>query len=497
MGEKGNWRSDGRRPAGFRVGEALFRAMIEKSQDGISLLSADVRTIYQSPAVERIFGYPPEEASQISWSDFVSEEDRPRLAEALAQLLAAPSATVSVEFRMRHRDGTLRWTELTAKNLLHDPDINALVTNFRDVTERKTLERERDAFFDLSLDLMCIGGVDGRFRRLNQAWEGTLGWSIRELLAEPWLALVHPDDQAATERSREQLALGTRAVRFENRFRCKDGGYRWLQWLARPVEEGVIFATARDVTEQRRLQAQLVQAQKMEAIGNLAGGVAHDFNNLLVVIQSGTALALQGMSPGDAGYDDLQAVEEAGKRAAGLTRQLLAFSRKPAVDPQALDLNELARGFEKVLLRLLGGHVELSLRLAPKVSKIHADPGQVEQVIMNLVINARDAMPKGGQLTLETADANLDEDYARAHDGVTAGAYVMLAVTDTGEGMDAATLVRIFEPFFTTKASDKGTGLGLSTVYGIVKQSGAHIWVDSEPGHGTTFRVYFPRGEAA
>lgn len=604
----------GRARADVKIGEPVFRAMIEKSQDGISLLSADARTLYQSPAVERIFGYSQDEAEQIAWGDFVSEEDRPKVGEALGKLLAAPSANVSLEFRVRHRNGSLRWTELTAQNLLHEPEIKGIVANFRDVTERRSLERERDGFFELSLDLMCIASVDGRFRRLNRAWESTVGWSTHELLAEPWLAFVHPDDQAATEAAGKQLAEGSPIGRMEHRFRCKDGGYRWLQWAARPGEDGLIFAAARDVTERRRaaerdrllfalspvpmyvvdsatlrfldvneatvalygyardellamtlqalvvptqqedvrkiatevathdagvlvrrrrhrtrrgalldveitahrvtvdgghailsvvrdlteqlrLQSQLAQAQKMEAIGSLAGGVAHDFNNLLTVILSSARMALDHLVGGDALRVDLEAVEDAGKRAAGLTRQLLAFSRKQVLEPQVLDLNETTRKFEKFLDRLLGEDVELSLLLAPMVAKVYADPGQMEQVIMNLVVNARDAMPRGGQLTIETADVELDDAYARVHHDVIAGSYVMLAVTDTGEGMDAATIEHIFEPFFTTKVPERGTGLGLSTVYGIVKQSAGHIWVYSEPGNGTTFKVYLPRHE--
>jgi PAS domain S-box-containing protein len=379
-----------------------------------------------------------------------------------------------------------------------------------DITERKqaeaALERSEKHFRSLienALDIITILNSDSSIRYESPSIERVLGYKPEELVGQNVFEFVHPGDlphviKTFTERSQ----IAGLAPPIEVRFRHKDGSWCILEVISSnllddPVMAGIVV-NSRDITARRQLEEQFRQSHKMEAIGKLAGGVAHDFNNILTVITGYTELLLQ-LHPDehDAERKDLEQIKRAGDRAASLTRQLLAFSRQQILQLRVLNLNDVVADMSKMLRRLIGEDIDLVILLDEELGHVKADPGQIEQVILNLAINARDAMPQGGKLTIETANVNLDEDYARRYVEVEPGPYVMLAVSDTGIGMDEEIQSHLFEPFFTTKEQGKGTGLGLATVHGIVNQSGGRIWVYSEPEQGTTFKIYLPRTDEA
>jgi two-component system cell cycle sensor histidine kinase/response regulator CckA len=345
-------------------------------------------------------------------------------------------------------------------------------------------------------DFIYSHDLKGNYTSINNAGEQITGYTREETLTMNFVQTVAPD---FVGRAREMIAgklAGEKGTACDLEIVAKDGRRIALEINTKLVfRDGApvgIQGTARDVTERKELEEQLRQSQKMEAIGRLAGGIAHDFNNLLTAITGYSELSMQQLGKEDLLLGNLQEIKKAGDRAASLTRQLLAFSRKQVLQPKVLDLNLVVSDLERMLTRLIGEDIELCTVLEPKLASIKVDPGQIEQIIMNLAVNARDAMPQGGKLTIETKNVLLDDEYARKHIAVTPGPFVMLAVSDSGSGIDPHTQSRIFEPFFTTKEGGKGTGLGLSTVYGIVKQSGGNIWVYSEVGRGTTFTIYLP-----
>lgn len=318
------------------------------------------------------------------------------------------------------------------------------------------------------------------------------------LTTETFFDRVHPEDRELVREHMEASIRTGQPYALDHRIILPDGSERIVREQAELIRDATgtpvrFTGTVQDITEQRRLEDQFRQAQKMEAIGRLAGGIAHDFNNLLSVILGYSELMQDFVEKGSPLQRHSDYIRDAAKRGAGLTRQLLAFSRRQMLESTVLDMNALVTELVKMLPRLIGEDIELKISLTPEVWSVKADAGQIEQVILNLAVNSRDAMPQGGRLMIETANVELDQDYCRHHPPAQAGEYVMVAVADTGVGMDKATRARLFEPFFTTKEKGKGTGLGLATTYGIVKQSGGYIWAYSEVGHGTTFKVYLPR----
>ncbi len=363
-------------------------------------------------------------------------------------------------------------------------------------------QSEERTSFALAAGRMGVWEVDFAANRLT--WSDTMapvfGLTPEQApkTTEESFALIHPDDRRAVEASITRAIAGERDYSVEFRAIWPDGSIHWIFGAAQASHDADgaplrLLGIGVDISERKALEEQLRQAQKLEAIGQLAGGVAHDFNNLLTAILGFSELLMAGLAPDDPGRADLLEIKKAGERATGLTRQLLAFSRRQILQPKVLDVNALIGGIEPMLKRLIVEHVDLFVSLASQIGLIEMDPTQLEQILINLTVNAADAMPRGGKLTIETANVTLDEHYQQGHLPVTPGAYVMLAVSDTGAGMDDATRRRIFEPFFTTKDVGKGTGLGLATVYGIVKQSGGDILVYSEAGRGSTFKVYLPQ----
>ncbi|MDJ0732934.1 MAG: ATP-binding protein [Nostocaceae cyanobacterium] len=353
---------------------------------------------------------------------------------------------------------------------------------------------ELELFFQLSLDLLCVAGLDGYFKRVNPAFERTLGYSPEELLSQPFIAFVHPDDKASTLAEVEKLATGSPTIYFENRYCCKNGEYKWLDWTAFPLlEKGLLYAIARDVTEKKHLESQLLRTQRLESIGTLASGISHDLNNILTPILAIAQLLYLKFPDTDVRTQRmLKILEDNAKRGAELIKQILSFTRGIEGKHTILSIQHLIREIEQIIRETFPKSIDILTDVSPDLWLVSADATQLHQVLMNLCVNARDAMPDGGKLTISVRNFVIDKNYAEMNLDAKVGSYIVVEVTDTGRGIPAEELDKIFDPFFTTKARGKGTGLGLSTVIGIVKSHGGFIDVNSKVGKGSEFKFYLP-----
>jgi PAS domain S-box-containing protein len=486
--------------------EQRLRTLLEHSSDVITLLDSASKVLFSTQSLNPTLGYAAGELAGQPVFSLIHPDDRGRVEPLFWEVIATPGRSAKTDVRLRHKDGSWRDLEVVVANRLDDPSIGAVVVNYHDVTEhrraevalRESEERFRQMAEHITEGFFVVDLITKQPLYVSPTWAEIWGRPLSEG-QDPyvWLESVHPEDRAMVVADRESVADG-RAVTSTFRVVRPDGAIRWVRERAFPVRDATgrvyrVVGVAEDITQLRQAEAQVIQAQRMEAVGRLAGGVAHDFNNLLTVILSEAGLMKQDLPTGHPSHAALDQIAEAAHRGAALTGQLMAFSRRQPTEPTVVGVYQVVSDTSKMLTRLIGEDVRLALRLAPDTGATRADRGQLEQVLANLAVNARDAMARGGTLTIATENIELDEEYARRHPGVRAGAYIVLAVSDTGTGMTDDVKARLFEPFFTTKEEGKGTGLGLATSYGIVQQSGGHITVDSELGRGTTMKVYLPK----
>lgn len=487
----------------IRESEERFRSMAEQLIDVIFQTDCDGNITYLSPAAFQMFGWTPEEMAGRHFREFVHEDDIPKAVQLFQNIIDSGQMTHNIALRMKRKDGSFFHGELNGTQITTKANTKGRLGLIRDVTYRKQTE---DALRHSQTMLQSVfrsapTGI-GVVRNRVLMWTNDKLCRMTEYASSEMIGnsarMLYPTqedfDYVGREKYRQINTQGTGTV--ETRWQRKDGQVIDILLSSTPLnienlDEGVVF-TSLDITERKRLEEQLRQAQKMEAVGQLAGGVAHDFNNLLQVILGYVDVLQSDLSREKANKDALEAVQQAAERAADLTRQLLAFSRRQVISPINMDLNDLVQGVLKMIRRVIGEHINLYFIPGVRLGSVFADKGQIEQALMNLCVNARDAMPTGGTLTIETENAVIEEDYCREHLWATEGRYVLLSITDTGHGMDEATKNQIFEPFFTTKEVGQGTGLGLATVHGIVKQHNGLIHVYSELGKGTAFKIYLP-----
>jgi len=492
--------------AAAQESEARYRLLFEQNPRPMWVYEVGTLCFLAvNDAAVEAYGYSREEFLAMTIEDIRPPEEAERLHEHVDS--RAEGEEVGLRragiWRHRHKDGTIFDVEITSHDHVFDGR-RARVVLALDVTERVMAERAmrrsearyRD-LFDKASDLIATMDVAGSLTAVNEAFARAMGYPREALIGMDMTDLVPTESRDLVAEARERTLEGGAPKLYEHELVARDGSRIQVEVASRLIEEHGrpigVESICRDISERRRLEEELRLAQRLESIGRLAGGVAHDFNNLLTVISGYAELLLaRNGEP----QTELVQIAAAADRAAVLTRQLLAFSRRQVLQPRVIQLNDVVSGLTPLLQRLIGEDVELVAALSPPLEPVRADPSQMEQVILNLAVNARDAMPQGGRLSIQTANINLDQEYVSHHGELAVGPHVMLAVSDTGIGMDPEVAEHIFEPFFTTKPVGTGTGLGLATVYGIVKQSGGSIWVYSEPGEGTTFKIYLPAVDA-
>jgi len=481
----------------------LFKRIVDTASVEFYLINAVGRFAYANQAAARNLGYSEAELLGLSLAD-IDPEFGPRFDEFWPEWRRQGNLRLETTHRTRSGQIVQKEVDAVCVALGAEEYICAFV---RDITERKRMEADllesgeqyRDLFESAS-DLIQFVRPNGTFLQVNPAWRATFGYSEEEVKHLSIFDLIDPDCTTHCMETFQRVLTQGRVDRIDTTFVAKNGDKIMIQGAANcQYENGVPLMTRcifRNVSEEKRLQAQLLQSQKMEAIGRLTSGVAHDFNNLLTTILSYSEMYLRRLPDGDPLAEALRAIRDAGVRGAALTRQLLTFSRHQVVDVRVVDLSSVVLGISPMIRRLIDPGLNFTVDAAPGGQcRILADQHQIEQVLLNLAINARDAMASGGILTISCAEEILEQDEFSKFDNIAPGKYVALEVTDTGEGMPIEVQEHIFEPFFTTKAQGKGTGLGLATTYGIVKQHSGYIVVQSEPGKGTTFRLYFPKVE--
>ena len=501
----------------LRESEEKFRTFAQVMPNHVWTSPPDGQLDWFNEQTLAYSGLDYEQLTGQGWARIVHPDDLQRASQGWAHAVSS-GHVYEIEFRIRRADGAYRWHLVRAQPIRScEGVITRWIGTNTDIEDQRlaseallamnaTLEQrieertaERDRVWRNSQDLLVVVGGDGIFRDVNPAWTRILGFSREEIIGQHFDALIEPDDQAATLNA---LAYATRdvLVQFENRFRHKEGGHRWFSWTASPDSNGLVYGSGRHITAEKEAETALQgtqdalrQAQKMEAIGQLTGGVAHDFNNVLQVIGGNLQLLREATRHDEPVQRRIEAAMAGVDRGAKLALHLLAFARKQPLAPDVLNIGLRLQDLDDMLRRVMGESIDLKTSIASDLWNTFVDPHGLENVLLNLAINARDAMNGVGQLTLETSNVTLDDDHAQDHPDASPGQYVMIAVSDTGSGMPPDILNRVFEPFFTTKPEGHGTGLGLSMVYGFIKQSGGHVKIDSQVGHGTTVKLYLPR----